>query len=519
MQHVGNRLLQGLSVVPEPRLQRCACGAACGKCSGEEEEGGRIQTKLTVGAPGDRYEEEADRVAEQISRMTDPSVQGQASTEEEPEEETLRTKPRAPRVTPLAERSGSGGPAGVLPSEVHRALGSPGRSLSPATRAYMEPRFGADFGGVRVHTGPGAERAAARLHARAFTYGRHIWLGRGETESDRRLMAHELTHVAQQASPQGRSIRRKMVIENPGTALPGAPPRKHWEEIRDSLRTLSSEFTANSAGKVAPRKADTCKAPARQTDQCLCDLHNDGGKPWKIKIDDAEWPHTQEANKRVVVQSTRSGIDLGAWGTGAPGGQRIFMDQWRVLGHELCGHAWLMVSGTHPATRLSTRGRRVMGRPSHDPTVRVENVVATEVAGAGAPQRGLFADPHSGESFGRVTVAEFPSGSARIASLPAAMRARVDVIERFMTRTGLLRADIIGHADHVGPPAGNRRLSRRRAQALRNELVRRGIRGFRFNVVTGRGSSECPAAPADNAACRKVEIFMYIFESASERFP
>lgn len=62
----------------------------------------------------------------------------------------------------------------------------------------MEPHFGVDFSGVRVHTGIEAQRAAALLNARAFTYGRDIWLGEGALESDRRLMAHELTHVVQQ---------------------------------------------------------------------------------------------------------------------------------------------------------------------------------------------------------------------------------------------------------------------------------------------------------------------------------
>lgn len=166
--------------------------------------------KLTVGAPDDRYEREADRVAEQVLRAGEPMVQRQPATEEEPEEETLRTKPLAARITPLVQRKAGTGEASVAPSGIHAALRSGGRPLDSSTRAFMEPRFGVDFGSVRLHTGSEAQRAAARLGARAFTYGRSIWLGRGASESDRRLMAHELTHVVQQgggaASP---SVQRQ----------------------------------------------------------------------------------------------------------------------------------------------------------------------------------------------------------------------------------------------------------------------------------------------------------------------
>src|SRR5687768_17234757 len=56
-------------------------------------------------------------------------------------------------------------------------LGTSGQSLDPATRAFMEPRFGHDFGDVRIHTGSQAAQAAASLRARAFTLGRDIVFG------------------------------------------------------------------------------------------------------------------------------------------------------------------------------------------------------------------------------------------------------------------------------------------------------------------------------------------------------
>jgi Domain of unknown function (DUF4157) len=57
---------------------------------------------------------------------------------------------------------------------------------------------GGDVSGVRVHRGPDAAEAAERLGARAFTYGRDVYLGGGEHVSDLPLIAHEVAHVVQQ---------------------------------------------------------------------------------------------------------------------------------------------------------------------------------------------------------------------------------------------------------------------------------------------------------------------------------
>jgi phage-related minor tail protein len=63
-----------------------------------------IQAKLKVGQPGDKYEQEADRVAEQVMRMPEPQVQRQVEPEEEEEEEFLQTKPLAEQITTLVQR-------------------------------------------------------------------------------------------------------------------------------------------------------------------------------------------------------------------------------------------------------------------------------------------------------------------------------------------------------------------------------------------------------------------------------
>ncbi len=85
---------------------------------------------------------------------------------------------------------------------VHEALRSPGRGLDPSTRAFMESRFGHDFGRVRVHTDAKAAESAQAVNALAYTLGRDVVFGEGAyapgTARGRRLLAHELAHVVQQ---------------------------------------------------------------------------------------------------------------------------------------------------------------------------------------------------------------------------------------------------------------------------------------------------------------------------------
>jgi Domain of unknown function (DUF4157) len=90
------------------------------------------------------------------------------------------------------------------PPIVQNVLGSGGQPLDPAIRAFMEPRFGHDFGRVRVHTNTKAADSARAVSADAYTVGRDVVFGAGkfapESSEGKRLLAHELTHVVQQDS-------------------------------------------------------------------------------------------------------------------------------------------------------------------------------------------------------------------------------------------------------------------------------------------------------------------------------
>lgn len=66
----------------------------------------------------------------------------------------------------------------------------------------MEPRFGADFSGVRVHTGSTAVRMNQDVNAQAFAHGQDVYFGAGKAPGKDALMAHELTHIVQQNPAQ-----------------------------------------------------------------------------------------------------------------------------------------------------------------------------------------------------------------------------------------------------------------------------------------------------------------------------
>ena len=170
----------------------CACGGGCPSCR----TAAPVQAKLRVGEPDDPYEREADRTADLVMRKPEAQVQRQETDEtlEEDleEDDGIRLKPAA------GVAAGRG--AGLQPGL--RGLHGGGRPLPGALLSYFEPRFGRDFGAVRIHTDEKAAATSRSIQARAFTHGRDIAFASGEyaphTREGRRLIAHELTHVVQQ---------------------------------------------------------------------------------------------------------------------------------------------------------------------------------------------------------------------------------------------------------------------------------------------------------------------------------
>ena len=223
-------------------LQRkCACGSNASGLTGKCEECGekrmlRLQTKLAISEPGDRYEQEADRIADEVMRMPLPAAYRQATGGQEADNQ-LQTKRLADQITPMVQREaiaeeddedekeelqrqtameeeemlqpkGTTAQAPTVTRSVESIIQSMrqdgGQPLDPAARAFMEPRFGHDFSNVRVHTDSQAANAARAVNARAFTVGSAVVFGTGQyaprAAEGRRLLAHELSHVVQQTN-------------------------------------------------------------------------------------------------------------------------------------------------------------------------------------------------------------------------------------------------------------------------------------------------------------------------------
>jgi hypothetical protein len=87
------------------------------------------------------------------------------------------------------------------------ALRGEGQPLEEVVRAKLEPRFGYDFEGVRVHASARAADAARAERAIAFTIGNDIVFAAGQyrprTAAGMSLIAHELVHVVQQSGTLG----------------------------------------------------------------------------------------------------------------------------------------------------------------------------------------------------------------------------------------------------------------------------------------------------------------------------
>lgn len=187
---------------------------------------------LRITAPGDTFEHEADRVADQVMAadrslprwslskvdMRTPLQRKCAcggSSHEEGECDSCKEKKK------LQRKATAAGPDDHAPAIVDDVLSTPGQPLDAAAREFFEHRFGHDFSGIRIHSDAAAERSAKAVHSLAYTVGNRIVFSAGQyapqTTEGRRLIAHELVHAVQQGHSAPSTHR---------TAAPGASPEK-----------------------------------------------------------------------------------------------------------------------------------------------------------------------------------------------------------------------------------------------------------------------------------------------------
>lgn len=173
---IGNQAVQRLLQANSEELEACSASTTPARFAHDlsliplyAKAPAKSQLQLKVSAPGDRYEQEADKVAEQVMRMRDPAGSGHQD---------------ADRHT-TSSRYGSANKSS-----------SDAKALNPELRQFFEPRFGHNFSGVRVHTNHAANESASHVRARAYTIGNDITFATGEyrpmTVEGKRLLAMSL---------------------------------------------------------------------------------------------------------------------------------------------------------------------------------------------------------------------------------------------------------------------------------------------------------------------------------------
>jgi len=170
----------------------------------------QIHPKLKVSHPDDPYEIEADRVADQIMRMSNPDSQIHRKCSS--------CNMKADEELKIHRKSQSSSELEASNETANKINTSQGRPLDEPTKSFMEPRFGYDFSSVRIHDDSKANELADSVNARAFTVSNDIFLGKNESVSNRKLMAHELTHIVQNNLIQN-TIRRQTTQPPPDKTL------------------------------------------------------------------------------------------------------------------------------------------------------------------------------------------------------------------------------------------------------------------------------------------------------------
>ena len=193
-----------------------------------------IQPKLTIGEPGDKYEQEVDKVAAEVVQSTNqPEAVSSKPKEtvqrqEMPEEEEPQMKPLVNTIQP------GGGVAGMevsmgLESAINSARRG-GQPLDAGLQRSMGQAMGADFSGVKIHADSTANDLSESIQAKAFTAGQDVFFKRGaydpSSKEGQELIAHELTHTVQQT---GNTVQCR------GDGVIQRRPEGNWEKAENYL--------------------------------------------------------------------------------------------------------------------------------------------------------------------------------------------------------------------------------------------------------------------------------------------
>ncbi len=198
------------------------------------------ESTLTVGEQDSAFEREARKVAAQVTGGLGAGVDGVSGG-----------SPRVQRSTSDNTGGDTGGRA--APQSVHEVISSPGKSPDSDVVRRMGEKMNEDFSSVSVHTGPRAAKSARDVDARAYTVGEDIVFDSGEYAPDapggRQVLAHELTHVAQQSRGEPTVQRSKIKIGEFGERLYKLANSGQLDEIAKILQ--NNEISHRTAELLA----------------------------------------------------------------------------------------------------------------------------------------------------------------------------------------------------------------------------------------------------------------------------
>ena len=215
-----------------------------------------FKKKLEIGASDDKYEAEAERMADQVLQMkpidvdkprppTSSIIQRKCANCEE--EERIQKKSLSEQITPLIQRkaSNTGGDSiasDAVSTKINQSKGG-GRPLAKNTRGFMESGFGSDFSNIRVHTDSNAVNLNRELNAQAFTVGNDIYFNEGKyqpnSHSGKHLLAHELTHTIQQRDMKSAIQREAIPLQSAHPTCDSSNPIRINRERHFELGTVA----------------------------------------------------------------------------------------------------------------------------------------------------------------------------------------------------------------------------------------------------------------------------------------
>jgi hypothetical protein len=228
------------------------------------------KSSLPVSSPGNVSEQDADRLADRIAQP----LRGA---------DHFHTRAASSGIgVPNATRART--ESMTAPPAVQDALNSPGHSLDQSTRERMEAGLGHDFSRVRVHADADAAAANRAVNSSAFTVGQDVVFGAGQyrphTASGQHLLAHELTHVVQQARGGTLAVQRQTTSFGPTAGAPA-----NWNaEVKAA--TSSADRAALLQKAVGVPVADVTTSSAADASPVAAKLTEFSSSSQKVNYDE-----------------------------------------------------------------------------------------------------------------------------------------------------------------------------------------------------------------------------------------